>query len=185
MAEEEEIEVSQQAEAEPEIPKAPRKPSKMLKMLINVISVIVLIVILIYLARYIFSSKTEQKKNRKEQITQEKKHIKKEPLKTLKLKPFRFNLKNKEGQYTAFLQLEIVLAYDKTAEKLALELPARETQFQDLIRSMFSKKTRENVDTPAKMKLIKQELKNRINALLINGKIKEIYFLDFNLVTRN
>ena len=61
------------------------------------------------------------------------------------------------------------------------ELVARTKQIQDLIRSYFAKKTAAEL-APKNDAIIKQELKEQINAIMQSGKIQAVLFTQYNVL---
>lgn len=74
------------------------------------------------------------------------------------------------------LTIDIQLGYDATTyEGLAEELNQRNPKLIDMLRNYFSSKTAAEILQEEDR--IKEEIKAMINALLINGRIEEIVFL--------
>lgn len=85
------------------------------------------------------------------------------------------NLAESNGQR----YLKINLQLEMNAESLRPELEARKPQIMDLIISILSSKTLEDVTSTVGRNRLKRELIDRINAELVTGKIVNIYFTEF------
>ena len=62
--------------------------------------------------------------------------------------------------------------------KLDQELSKRDVQLRDILIGIFSSKTIEELTNSAKREDLREEVKQRINSLLVGGKIKNVYFTD-------
>ncbi|HOT58996.1 MAG TPA: flagellar basal body-associated FliL family protein [Spirochaetia bacterium] len=76
------------------------------------------------------------------------------------------------------ITVKINLAYDEADKTILTELTNRKYQIQDFLRNFFSKKLIEEL-MPDKEPVLKEELRNQLNALLTKPAIKDIYFQDF------
>lgn len=76
------------------------------------------------------------------------------------------------------ITVKINLAYDEADKDILTELTNRKYQIQDFLRNFFSKKLIEEL-MPDKEPVLKEELRNQINAILTKPAIKDIYFQDF------
>ncbi|NLN06525.1 MAG: flagellar basal body-associated FliL family protein [Firmicutes bacterium] len=76
-----------------------------------------------------------------------------------------------------YLKVRLVLAYED--KKLQKELERRQAQIRDLIILTLRQRTAEDLAENGGMETLRRDLKNRINAVLKTGIIKEIYFTDF------
>ncbi len=76
------------------------------------------------------------------------------------------------------ITVKINLAYDEADKAILTELTNRKYQIQDFLRSFFSKKLIEEL-MPEKESVLKEELRNQLNAMLTKPAIKDIYFQDF------
>ncbi|MDI6785950.1 MAG: flagellar basal body-associated FliL family protein [bacterium] len=72
---------------------------------------------------------------------------------------------------------EIYLAFDKKATKLGLELnnPARKFQIRDIFNAVLMSQKSADLITEEGRNELKRELINKINAILLDGQIKDIY----------
>lgn len=107
------------------------------------------------------------------------------PRLTMPLKALKLNLNDPTGTNPVFLRVEMALAYEKMNEKLQAELTERKFEIRDKVITLISSKTHEDVNSPEKIELLKKEIKNQINTLLINGLIEDVYILEFNVVPRS
>jgi len=76
------------------------------------------------------------------------------------------------------IKLKIALAYDKTNQLIQSEIGERIAQIRDIINTILSSKYLKDVSTPEGKENLKLEIKNELNNILINGKIKDVYFLE-------
>lgn len=91
------------------------------------------------------------------------------------LDKFTVNLLSENG--SRYLVVKIDLEQD--SEELTPELDKKVSLIRDIIISILSSKTVEEISTPkGKMKL-KEEIINQINKYLEDGEIKRIYFTNF------
>lgn len=81
----------------------------------------------------------------------------------------------------AIFSARISLGYEQTETKTAFELSARRTQIQNTIFLYLSNQSKEGLK-PDKYQAIQDELKIRINKLMVQGKIKEVVFREFTVV---
>jgi flagellar basal body-associated protein FliL len=72
---------------------------------------------------------------------------------------------------------EIYLAFDKKMKALALELndPARKFQIRDIFNTVLMTKKSTDLITEEGRNQLKRELIKKINAILVDGQIKDIY----------
>ena len=78
------------------------------------------------------------------------------------------------------LSVKVDIGYIEGNEKIATELAARIPQLTDLVRAYFGSKTADELigDEQA----IKNELKERINAVLADGRIETIIFTEYQVL---
>jgi len=77
------------------------------------------------------------------------------------------------------VSVKVEIGYNDGDEKLATELTARNPQLTDLVRTYFGSKTAEELLSDEQA--IKDELKERINAVLTNGRVESIIFPEFQV----
>ncbi|NGZ25833.1 MAG: flagellar basal body protein FliL [Magnetococcales bacterium] len=92
-----------------------------------------------------------------------------------KLEPFVVNLNETKGN--RYLKTTIQLELDK--DTLKPEIEHRQAQIQDIILALLTSKTTQELQALEGKFRLREELLSRINALLINGKIKRVYFTEF------
>lgn len=116
--------------------------------------------------------KEEQIKEPKETETQVK-----EPAvgPMFKLDAFTVNLHEPRGN--RYLKTTIQLELD--GEVLKPEVEKRLPQIQDIILALLTSKTTEELQSLEGKFRLREELLSRINALLVNGKLKRVYFTEF------
>ncbi|MFP4362326.1 MAG: flagellar basal body-associated FliL family protein [Spirochaetia bacterium] len=79
------------------------------------------------------------------------------------------------------VMVEVSLGYNQDNRQLQTELIQRTPRLRDMIRSYFSSKTVEQLG-PQHESELKLELKERINDILRNGRIREVIFPSFNVI---
>lgn len=77
--------------------------------------------------------------------------------------------------------VKVSIGYDQGNKAVQSELIQRTPRIRDMIRSYFSSKTARELE-PRYEEEIKQELKERINRIMTQGKIREVIFLEFNVI---
>ncbi len=97
------------------------------------------------------------------------------PYETVDMGEFTMNIKGDDGE-PHFIRVKIVLAYGERELSLAAEISKRRPQIQNLINLILSEKTKAELDTPEGKRNLQIEIKERINQMLQNGKIKDVYF---------
>ncbi|MGL4523934.1 MAG: flagellar basal body-associated FliL family protein [Spirochaetia bacterium] len=75
-------------------------------------------------------------------------------------------------------QISVALGYEMGDTKTSAEIAKRQSQLQDLMRSFFSSKTAEAL-LPEYQDGLKVELKERINRIFSQGKVRDVLFPDF------
>ena len=75
------------------------------------------------------------------------------------------------------VSVKVNIGYNEGDEKLATELTSRNPQLTDLIRTFFSSKTALELNTDEQA--VKDEMKERINAVLTNGRVESIIFTEY------
>ncbi len=97
------------------------------------------------------------------------------PNETVDMGEFTVNIKGADDE-PHFIRVKIVLAYGERELSLAAEISKRRPQIQNLINLILSEKTKAELDTPDGKRNLQIELRERINQILQNGKIKDVYF---------
>ncbi len=91
------------------------------------------------------------------------------------LDPFVVNLNESRGNR----YLKTTISLEMSDKELLSELERREPQIRDMTLALLtSKNTRELQALEGKFRL-REELISRVNAMLINGHIKRVYFTEF------
>jgi|YNPMSStandDraft_2_1061718.scaffolds.fasta_scaffold00003_42 flagellar FliL protein len=145
-----------------------------IKIILIIIGLILLIAISVTVSYFVTKSMVE-----KPQIesTYESTTAKLEPYSTWE--PGEFSINTADIDEVHFISVKIALAFDKNNTILSSELDSRKAQIRDIINIILSSKyMRELVTTEGKNNL-KLEIKNSINNILKNGRISDIYFVDF------
>lgn len=77
------------------------------------------------------------------------------------------------------VSVKVEIGYNEGDEKIATELTSRNSQLTDLVRTFFGSKTADELLTDEQA--IKDELKERINAVLTNGRVESIIFPEYQV----
>jgi flagellar basal body-associated protein FliL len=77
--------------------------------------------------------------------------------------------------------VKVNIGYERENKAVQTELIARTPRIQDQIRRFFAMKTSDEL-TPANEEELKIELEEMINRIMADGRIKEVIFLDFNIM---
>jgi flagellar protein FliL len=77
--------------------------------------------------------------------------------------------------------VKVNVGYEMEDKVLQTELIQRTPRIQDMIRQFFAQKTASQL-TPEHEEELKTELKEKINFMLDEGRVKEVIFLDFNIM---
>lgn len=99
------------------------------------------------------------------------------PLAISRMDEFRINTSD-TGE-THFVKLQLSLGYDAGSQALGLELESRKDQLRNLINMVVSQKTKDELKGVSNQLDLREEIKAHINHVLSEGKVKEIYFLEF------
>lgn len=95
--------------------------------------------------------------------------------KVFKLEPFVVNITDRDRDRFLKLKTEIELSDSKVSGEMEQRLP----QIRDLIISLLGSKSFEEVRTIEGKNFLREEMLLRINALLVSGKAKRIFFTEF------
>ena len=74
--------------------------------------------------------------------------------------------------------VKVSIGLEMGGAKLDQELKKRDVQLRDILIGIFTSKTIEEITNPAKRGDLREEIKGKINSLLVSGKIRNIYFTD-------
>ncbi len=148
--------------------------SGIVKILLYIIGIIILIAISVTIS-YLVASKTAEKPD-KISIEQTYKNVT-PPYDTLRLADFTINTADVDEQHV--IRVTIALAYTQKDAAVSAELAQREAQIRDIINRILSSKMKDEMDSIEGKENLKNEIKNAINNVMVNGKIKDVYFIDF------
>ncbi|MCP4006717.1 MAG: hypothetical protein GY725_21265 [bacterium] len=95
--------------------------------------------------------------------------------KIVHLEPFVVNISDKDRDRYLKLKADIELSEDKVASEFDQRLP----QMRDLIISLLGGKSFEDLRTIEGKNFLREEILLRVNALLVTGKAKRIFFTEF------
>lgn len=90
-------------------------------------------------------------------------------------KPIIVNLA--ESNAERYLKVDVVLELD--GEKAREEIESHLPQVQDLLISITSTKTMDDVSTLSGRNMLRQEMIDKMNALISEGQVKNVYFTEF------
>lgn len=95
--------------------------------------------------------------------------------KVIPLETFLVNLAGTKGRKVAKVSMEIEIDSGKVAE----EIEKRKAQIRDIIITILSSKTYEQVSTKEGKESLRTEVKDTVNSFLVQGKILNIFFTEF------
>ena len=84
-----------------------------------------------------------------------------------------------ETPYTVIAQFGLGIL--ESEDRLYDEIVSRTPQIQDLVRSYFTQKKAAEI-MPKNEDAVKEEIRARVNAILTNGKIKDVILLEYNVL---
>ena len=147
-----------------------------LKVLMYVAAGIAVIIIAAVTASAVAGGKSKDNAYAQDQKAMEQKAP---PLATFELKEFMSNTADVDT--THFVRMKMSIGYEKNNLLLQTELSERRMQIFDLIMLTLNGKRKEDLDTAQKKQDLKDELIKKINGLLQNGKIQDIYYAEFSV----
>lgn len=136
----------------------------------------ILIGVFLYLASLGGGSALAENKFEQDQKALEQKAS---PLATFELKEFMSNTADEDT--THFVRMKMSIGYERNNLLLQTELSEKRMQIFDLIMLTLNGKKKNDLDTAQKKQDLKDELIKKINALLTNGKIDDIYYKEFSV----
>ena len=148
---------------------ASSSPSKIIKILFYVVGAIILLLLVVVISYVVTKNVQEQKYTREQAIIVAPPPA---PLSSFDLPSFSAATNDAEPH---FIKITVSLGYEENIE-LNAELGRRIPQFQHIINVLLSSKKFEDLDSAEKKINLSEEIKAHINAILVTGKIKEVYF---------
>lgn len=94
------------------------------------------------------------------------------------LAPFIVNLID-DGRGPRYLKVE--MKFELEAEAVKAELDTRISQIRDELLTLLSSKRQTDVETSDGKRILKDEIFTRVNKILVTGRIKRVYFTEFNV----
>ncbi len=91
------------------------------------------------------------------------------------LNPFIVNLSDRNARR----YLKVKIALELSDEKLKDEIKERTPEIRDLITLLLSSKSYNDIASFDGKLALKTEIMNRLNAILINGRVTNVFFVDF------
>lgn len=95
--------------------------------------------------------------------------------KVIPLETFTVNLAGTKGRKILKVSMELEVKGDD----IMAELDKRKAQVRDIIITILSSKTYEEVSTPSGKEEIRVQLKDNLNSFLNKGKIENVFFTEF------
>ncbi|MCX8058400.1 MAG: flagellar basal body-associated FliL family protein [Spirochaetes bacterium] len=145
-----------------------------IKIILIIIGLILLIAISVTVSYFVTKSMVEKPQM---EATYESTTAKLEPYSTWE--PGEFSINTADIDEVHFVSVKIALAFDKNNTILASELDSRKAQIRDMINNILSSKFMRELVTIEGKNNLKLEIKNSINNILKNGRISDVYFIDF------
>jgi flagellar FliL protein len=152
------------------------KSRKWLYIIIAVVALILLLIILFFVYLYISKSGILEKtssKSKDKDIVETTESIGIGPLFTFDT--FIVNLADPSG--SRYLRMTMDVEVDNNA--VVEEMKTRQPQLRDMVISIASNKTYEDISTTRGKLAIKEEIIRRFNLILKSGKVRNIYFTEF------
>jgi flagellar FliL protein len=148
--------------------------------LILIVVLLVLVLAVIGIGAYVMLSGDDQESTEtvKQEKVEKRSHRRSEDLTVGPMYPldkFTVNLLSENGR--RFLVAKVNLEED--SEELTAELDKKTPLIRDIIISILSSKTVEEITTPKGKEKLKEEIVNQINKYLEDGEIKRVYFTEF------
>jgi flagellar protein FliL len=163
------VDIEEEEAAAAEETPASSSPSKIIKLLFYVVGAVVLLLLIVVISYVVTKNVQEQKYVKEQAIIVAPPPA---PLANFDLPSFSATTSDTEPH---FVKLTVSLAYEDSLE-LNAELVRRVPQFQHIINVILSGKRFEDLDSAEKKINLSEEIKAHVNAILVAGKVKEIYF---------
>jgi flagellar FliL protein len=96
-------------------------------------------------------------------------------LQFFKIDPIIVNPANSNGER----YLKAVVALETYEPKVSAELELRLPQIKNQINSILSSKTISQMQTNEDRERLRREIQNRVNGLLVRGRVSNVYFEEF------
>jgi len=100
---------------------------------------------------------------------------KEEILPTIDLDPFIVNLADRETRRYLKVKMSLEVSNDKVEEEVKKRMP----EIRDTITMLLSSKTYADLSTVDGKMALKAAIMNRLNAILVSGKVTNVYFTEF------
>jgi len=75
--------------------------------------------------------------------------------------------------------LNVTVGFEYYDSATAAELEARDVQVRDMLISLFSSRTVEELDDLSEKEDLKREILRKVNVILKRGKVVRVYFVNF------
>lgn len=98
-----------------------------------------------------------------------------EILSVFALKPFVVNLADKKSRR----YLKVTMKLELSNEELLEEVEKRRAQLRDVVLTLLSSKTADEISTMEGKFLLRQDIIKRVNVNLVTGKVTKIYWEEF------
>jgi len=156
----------------------------------NLILIIIVVLLVLVLAvggviAYLMLSSGEEEQNPEVEQKQEKvEEEKKKPRKKVDdltvgpmypLDKFTVNLLSQNGSRYIVAKIDL----EQENEEMTVELDTKVSLIRDIIISILSSKTVEEISTPKGKEKLKEQIVDQINKYLEDGEVKRVYFTNF------
>ncbi len=163
-------------EVDAENPEAPEEGGKKSKKIL----IIVLVLILLLLGGggfgvYYFFLAPKSPSPEELAAIEAEKNKRPDILPVFSLKPFVVNLADSKGRR----YLKVTMKLELSSDELLEEVEKRQPQIRDVILTLLSSKTSDEVNSMEGKFLLREEIIKRVNTFLITGKITKIYLEEF------
>lgn len=180
MADEKKEAPAEPTAAKPAAPAAPGKP--ILLIIVAVLNMVAMVAVVMITMK---SHKEEAHKAKLEDVVQgevddahkQAEHGEKEENyigKIMPLETFLVNLSGANGRKVVKVNMELELDGEKVEE----ELEKRKPQIRDIVLNLLGSKTYDEVNSVQGREQLRTEIRDNVNAFLVKGKIKQIYFTE-------
>jgi len=175
MAEEEKKEENTEEEEKPE-----KSGGNNLILIIIVVLLVLLLIVGGVVAYLMLSGDDEENPEavKQEKVEKKKSHKKVDDLTVGPMYPldkFTVNLLSQNGSRYLVAKIDL----EQENPEMTPELDSKVSLIRDIIISILSSKTVEEISTPKGKEKLKEEINNQINKYLEDGEVKRIYFTNF------
>jgi flagellar protein FliL len=177
MGDEEKPVVEDEEEAEEQAAEAPAEKSPTASRIIKILLYVaggILLIFIVFGISYLVSTYVQERRYAKEQdivIVPPP-----APLSRYELPTFAFTTRDVDAHMG---KITIALGFEKSEQQLNSELVERTPQLQHIVNVLLRGKSYDELNSVESMLNLSEEIKAHVNVVLINGKVKEIYYKEF------